>query len=52
MKDTVQICATIDKGLRERVRKVADVKKWTFSQCVANILEEYTDNNKGKIKKN
>lgn len=42
-KDKSSIATVVPKDLKDRLQKIADLKKWTMSQTVKECLELFID---------
>ena len=42
-KDKSSIATVVPNELKERIQRIADLKKWTLSQTVKECLEEFLD---------
>jgi uncharacterized protein (UPF0335 family) len=42
-KDKASIATVVSKELKQRIQRVAELKKWTISQTVKECLEEFMD---------
>lgn len=40
-KDKASIATVVPKELKERIQRIADLKKWTLSQTVKELVEEF-----------